>query len=116
MILVTCGLVILINVFFLSIRELGNSRFEIELKDEVLEACAPHGGAVHIFVDMNTPSGNVYVKCPSVTAAVAAVTNLHGRWFGGRVIACSYIPVLNYHSLFPDAMAAQSVVLEPSRK
>ena len=88
----------------------------MDLRDEVLEACAPHGGAVHIFVDMNTPSGNVYVKCPSVSSAVAAVTNLHGRWFGGRVITAAYVPLLNYHSLFPDAMAAQTVVLQPSKK
>lgn len=28
--------------------------------------------------------GNVYVKCPSIPAAMAAVSALHGRWFGGN--------------------------------
>jgi len=106
----------MLSNMFDPLQELGNTRFESELRDEVLEACAPHGGAVHVYVDMNTPSGNVYIKCPSVSAAVAAVTNLHGRWFGGRVITAAYVPLLNYHSLFPDAMAAQTAVLQPSKK
>jgi RNA-binding protein 39 len=96
-------------------RELGNPRFEEELRDEVIEACTPHGGAVHVYADMTSPTGNVYVKCPSVAAAVAAVNTLHGRWFGGRVITAAYVPLLNYHSLFPDAMAAQTV-LQANRK
>lgn len=28
--------------------------------------------------------GNVYVKCPSIAAAIAAVNALHGRWFAGE--------------------------------
>lgn len=28
--------------------------------------------------------GNVYVKCPTIPAAMAAVSALHGRWFGGN--------------------------------
>lgn len=28
--------------------------------------------------------GNVYVKCPSIAAAIAAVNALHGRWFAGK--------------------------------
>lgn len=28
--------------------------------------------------------GNVYVKCPSIAAATAAVSALHGRWFAGE--------------------------------
>ena len=27
--------------------------------------------------------GNVYVKCPNIACAVAAVNALHGRWFAG---------------------------------
>jgi RNA-binding protein 39 len=26
----------------------------------------------------------VYVKCPSIAAAIAAVNALHGRWFAGK--------------------------------
>lgn len=30
--------------------------------------------------------GNVYVKCPSIAAAIAAVNALHGRWFAGELL------------------------------
>lgn len=102
-------------LFVIVCRELDNPLFEQELKEEVVEACLEHGGAVHVFVDSKAPTGNVYIKCPSVSGAVAAVNSLHGRWFGGRLITAAYVPLLNYHSLLPDAMAAQTV-LKPSRK
>lgn len=28
----------------------------------------------------------MYVKCPSIAAAIAAVNALHGRWFAGKSI------------------------------
>lgn len=88
---------------------------EQEIRDEVLEACLEHGGAVHVYVDATSPQGHVYVKCPTVSASVAAVNTFHGRWFAGRLVTAAYVPLLNYHSLFPDAMAAQ-MILRPSRK
>lgn len=33
--------------------------------------------------------GNVYVKCPSIAAAIAAVNALHGRWFAGEWMTCT---------------------------
>lgn len=100
---------------FYPYRELANPKFEADIRDEVIEACQPHGGVVHVYVDMNTPGGNVYVKCPSVMASVAAVNALHGRWFGGNVITAAYVPILNYHSLFADAIGAQTL-LQPLKK
>lgn len=47
----------------------------------------------------------MYVKCPSIPAAMAAVSALHGRWFAGKVClfvlvkvsrvspVCSYVSV-----------------------
>lgn len=102
------------SIIFIFSRDTENPAFEFELKDEVVEACLEHGGAVHVFVDVKSP-GNVYIKCPTVSSAVAAVNSLHGRWFGGRLITAAYVPLLNYHSLFADAMAAQ-VILKPSKK
>ena len=42
-------------------------------------------GAVHVFVDVNSKDGNVYVKCPSVAIAHKCVQALHGRFFSGKV-------------------------------
>lgn len=77
-----------------------------EVMDDVIDECNKHGGVLHIYVDKASPQGNVYVKCPSVTVAVNAVTSLHGRWFAGRIITAAYVPLLNYHSLFPDSITA----------
>lgn len=71
-----------------------------------MDECNKHGGVLHIYVDKASPQGNVYVKCPSTTVAVQAVTALHGRWFAGRIITAAYVPLVNYHSLFPDSITA----------
>ncbi|XP_054715669.1 RNA-binding protein 39-like [Uloborus diversus] len=77
-----------------------------DIKNDVIEECRNHGGALHVFVDKNSPEGNVYVKCPNLTAAAASVAALHGRYFAGRVIVAAYVPVVNYHMLFPNAANA----------
>lgn len=70
--------------------------WEQEIKDDVIEECNRHGGCVHVFVDKASPQGNVYVKCPTITTAVAAVNSLHGRWFGGEFSPSHSIPQLLY--------------------
>lgn len=56
----------------------------MEIRDDVIEECNKHGGVLHVYVDKASPQGNVYVKCPSIATAVAAVNSLHGRWFAGK--------------------------------
>ncbi|KAH8273592.1 hypothetical protein KR018_002671 [Drosophila ironensis] len=87
-----------------------NPTWDAEIRDDVLEECAKHGGVLHIHVDTVSPTGTVYVKCPSTTTAVLAVNALHGRWFAGRVITAAYVPLINYHSMFPDAISAVNLV------
>ncbi|KAF7644472.1 hypothetical protein LDENG_00221470 [Lucifuga dentata] len=57
--------------------------WELDIQHDVIEECNKHGGVVHIYVDKNSTEGNVYVKCPSIPAAMAAVNALHGRYFAG---------------------------------
>ncbi|GIY50227.1 hypothetical protein CDAR_319091 [Caerostris darwini] len=83
-----------------------NPSWDEEIRNDVIEECKKHGGAMHVFVDRMSPQGLVYVKCPTIAAAVASVTALHGRWFAGRMITAAYVPVVNYHSLFPDSIIA----------
>lgn len=54
-----------------------------EIRDDVIDECNKHGGVLHLFVDKASPQGNVYVKCPTIAAAVASVNALHGRYFAG---------------------------------
>lgn len=86
-----------------------NPGWDIEVRDDVIEECNKYGGVLHIYVD-KTSAGNVYVKCPNVACAVSAVNALHGRWFAGKVITAAYVPLANYHNLFPDAAAAMTLL------
>lgn len=78
--------------------------WEADIREDVIEECNKHGGVLHIFVDKASPQGNVYVKCPTIASAVAAVNSLHGRWFSGKIITANYVPVVNYHQSFPEAV------------
>ncbi|XP_058121464.1 RNA-binding protein 39 [Anopheles ziemanni] len=91
-----------------------NPSWDVEIQDDVIEECNKHGGVQHVYVDKQSPAGNVYVKCPSIATAVLAVNALHGRWFAGRVIGAAYVPLINYYNLFPDAAQAVSL-LQPKR-
>lgn len=97
------------------VTETSELNWDIEIKDDVIEECNKHGGVLHVYVDKASPTGNVYVKCPSIATAVLAVNSLHGRWFAGRVITAAYVQLINYHALFPDAMTTVNLLL-PSRK
>lgn len=92
----------------------SNPTWDTEIRDDVIEECRKHGGVLHVYVDKASP-GNVYVKCPNIATAVLAVNSLHGRWFAGRVITAAYVPLVNYHALFPDAQSALPL-LQPLRK
>ncbi|XP_042691406.1 RNA-binding protein 39 isoform X3 [Centrocercus urophasianus] len=89
--------------------------WDTEIKDDVIEECNKHGGVIHIYVDKNSAQGNVYVKCPSIAAATAAVSALHGRWFAGKMITAAYVPLPTYHSLFPDSMTATQLLVPVRR-
>ncbi|XP_075924434.1 RNA-binding protein 39 isoform X5 [Petromyzon marinus] len=92
-----------------------NSSWVQEIRDDVVEECNKHGGVVHIYVDQNSAEGHVYVKCPNIPVALAAVNSLHGRWFAGKMITAAYVPVPTYHNLFPDSMNALQL-LTPMRR
>lgn len=87
-----------------------NPTWDTEIEDDVIEECNKHGGVLHVYVDKENPAGNVYVKCPSIATAVLAVNALHGRWFAGRIITAAYVPLVNYHTLFPDSAAATAML------
>ena len=89
--------------------------FLLEIQDDVVEECNKHGGVLHVYVDVASPDGKVYVKCPSIATAVLAVNALHGRWFAGRIITAAYVALTTYHALFPDA-SSSAILLQLSKK
>ena len=72
-------------IFCFIFRE-SKTSWDQEIRDDVIEECSKHGGVLHIFVDKASTQGNVYVKCPTIAAAVASVNSLHGRYFGGMYL------------------------------
>ncbi|XP_041112800.1 RNA-binding protein 39-like [Polyodon spathula] len=85
--------------------------WDVEIQDDVIEECNKHGGVVHIYVDKSSPQGNIYVKCPAISAAMAAVSGLHGRWFAGKMITAAYVPLATYHNLFPESVMATQLLM-----
>lgn len=73
---------LLTNMFDLT-TETGEN-WDEDIKNDVIDECRKHGGALHVLVD-KTSAGNVYVKCPTISAAAACVSALHGRWFSGEL-------------------------------
>lgn len=73
---------LLTNMFDLN-TETGEN-WDEDIKNDVIDECRKHGGALHVLVD-KTSVGNVYVKCPTISAAAACVSALHGRWFSGEL-------------------------------
>jgi RNA-binding protein 39 len=99
------------NMFDQASRQRAGPNWENELKDDIIGECSQHGGVVHIYVDRESEQGNVYVKCPTITSAVASVNALHGRFYAGKIITAAYVPLPNYHQLFPDAARAVAFVM-----
>ncbi|CAJ1051229.1 RNA-binding protein 39-like isoform X1 [Xyrichtys novacula] len=93
-----------------------SSGWEADIQHDVIEECNKHGGVVHIYVDKNSPEGNVYVKCPSIPSAMAAVNSLHGRYFAGKMITAAYVPLPTYHNLFPESATATQLLIPPPRR
>ncbi|KAJ4921355.1 hypothetical protein JOQ06_022799 [Pogonophryne albipinna] len=90
--------------------------WETDIQHDVIEECRKHGGVVHIYIDKKSAEGNVYVKCPTVQSAMAAVNSLHGRYFAGQLITASFIPLSAYHQLFPESAYAMHLLAPPPRR
>lgn len=82
-----------------------------EIKDDVIEECSKYGGVVHISIDENAPEGCIYIKCQSVSVAMATMAGLNGRYFAGKLIQASFISVSNYNESFPDAVDCTKVLV-----
>lgn len=78
--------------------------WEEDIRDDVIQECTKYGGVVHIYVDPSAPEGNIYVKCPTIAIAMTTSQGLNGRYFAGRQIVASFIPIATYHQRFPESI------------
>ena len=94
-----------------------------KLKRTVIQRISNYGPVCHVHVDKNAMNGTVYVKCGSCKyrketgvllnlflAAICqgAVNGVHGKNLNGRTVTAAYVPIPNYHQLFPESAMANS--------
>jgi len=75
-----------------------------DIGDDIIGQANQFGGVCHIHVDEISPEGVVYIKSPSIPVAARTVQALHGRFFGGKMIKASYIPLQAYNYKFPESL------------
>lgn len=78
-----------------------NPNFDNEIKEEVSLECENFGKVLHCYVDKFS-KGNVYIKFDNVENSKKAHSTLHGRYFNGKMIVSSFIPLKVYKERFPD--------------
>lgn len=93
---------LLTNMFDLE-EERSKEGWVDEIRDDVMEECSKYGGIVHIHVDQESPEGNIFIKCPTIAIATAAMASLNGRFFAGKMIRATYVPIAAYHQRFPES-------------
>jgi len=62
--------------------------------DDIVGECHQFGGVLHIYIDRDSEQGNVYVKCPTIAAAISSVNALHGRFYAG--MCCRLSSLLDF--------------------
>ncbi|CAL1531708.1 unnamed protein product [Lymnaea stagnalis] len=91
----------------------SGENWESSVTDAILEKCKNIKHIVHIYVDVDSREGCVYLKCSSCEAAGKARQSLHGWWFDGRLVTVKHLKLDHYHKRWPDAKHA-TVPLKPS--
>lgn len=101
---------LLLSNMFNPAEEISKPKWDEEIKEDVLEECLKYGGVVHIYIDKYSIDGDIYIKCPSISIAMQAMTNLNGRYFAGKSIKASYIPITAYHAQFPESANCTTIL------
>lgn len=100
---------LLTNMFDLE-EEATKAGWKTELQEDVIEECVKYGGIVHISIDEKVREGHIYIKCPTIAVAINAVNGLNGRYFAGKQIRATYLPLAAYHQKFPEAVACSQIL------
>ena len=66
---------------------------------------------LHCFVDKNS-SGDVYLMFEDVNSCQKAANDMKSRWYAGRQVQVSYVPLGEYVNRFPDTRRAASMAYE----
>jgi len=89
---------------------------KLKIKDEVIDQCNKHGGVFHVVVDDTSRDGNVYFKCQTVGTAIACFATFNDKVYNNRTLSAIYLPISNYHDLFPEASRSFMLLSASSRR
>lgn len=103
---------LLTNMFDLE-EEQNKPNWVEEIREDVIQECAKYGGVSHIYVDEISIEGNIYIKCPTIAIATAAMASLNGRYFAGKLIKANFIPIPTYHQKFPESIHCMQPLAAP---
>ena len=74
--------------------------WDADIAEEMRDESGKYGPLLHVHVDKHS-AGHVYLRFDNTGAAQAAYAAMHGRFFGGRQLHATYIPLEAYASRFP---------------
>lgn len=94
---------LLTNMFDLAEEQIKPNWVE-DIREDVIEECSKYGAVVHLSVDQTAPNGQISIKCATIAVAIAAMNGLNGRYFAGKQIQASFIPLAAYHQKFPESI------------
>eukprot|EP01065_Artemidia_motanka_P045465 TRINITY_DN6692_c0_g1_i1.p1 TRINITY_DN6692_c0_g1~~TRINITY_DN6692_c0_g1_i1.p1 ORF type:complete len:537 (+),score=89.87 TRINITY_DN6692_c0_g1_i1:103-1611(+) len=77
--------------------------FDEDIKEEVSDQCNKLGRLVHVFVDKNSPSGEVWLRFKESEGGRLTREKMHDRWFAKRQIHAEFIPAEVYTRRFPES-------------
>ncbi|GFR59713.1 inner nuclear membrane protein Man1-like [Elysia marginata] len=96
----------------LKIRNMFDSNVESEdgweesVTDAILEKSKHIGNVMHVYVDVDSREGCVYLKCSDCETAGKVRLALHGWWFDGRLVTVKHLKTDHYHKRWPEARTA----------
>eukprot|EP00475_Leptophrys_vorax_P016306 TRINITY_DN22771_c0_g2_i1.p2 TRINITY_DN22771_c0_g2~~TRINITY_DN22771_c0_g2_i1.p2 ORF type:complete len:238 (-),score=32.32 TRINITY_DN22771_c0_g2_i1:840-1517(-) len=82
--------------------EIMDDDFVQDVTEDVEEECSKFGAVKKVVVDRNS-AGHVYVRFDTIAAANTARQTLHNRFFGGKSISATFLPLDEYIQRFGDS-------------
>ncbi|KAI3381916.1 hypothetical protein SNEBB_010691 [Seison nebaliae] len=93
-------------------KEDPNSNWISDIKDDIIGACKPNGGCLHVHVDSENPNGIIFCKCSSTETAIKVMNSTNRRLFGGNRAHITYVNLVDYIRLFSQSKECVTLLNE----
>jgi RNA recognition motif-containing protein len=76
------------------------AEWDVDIKEDTIAECSKFGKVLHCAVEKES-KGFVFLCFADLQAAQAAAENLHGRWFGQRMLQVEFMKASAYKEKYP---------------